>query len=124
MESVWELNEGFSPVIVRKFSESLAHIENEEPKPRKINFKIPMLTSLLFAPTTAFATANSADTFVKIYTTVMTIFDHGVVLLIIFAGASWMLGHRGKAIEYLMCIACGYLLALHAIDIRDFLKGL
>lgn len=66
----------------------------------------------------------SADTFGDIHQTVMTIFDGGVVLVIIFAGASWALGHRSKAIELLIGVCCGYLLARHAIDIRDYLKSI
>lgn len=66
----------------------------------------------------------SADTFGDIHHTVMKIFDGGVVLVIIFAGASWALGHRSKAIELLIGVCCGYLLARHAIDIRDYLKSI
>lgn len=74
-----------------------------------------------FALTPSFV---SADTFGDIHQTVMTIFDGGVVLVIIFAGASWALGHRSKAIELLIGVCCGYLLARHAIDIRDYLKSI
>lgn len=49
-------------------------------------------------------------------------FDAGVVLVIIFSGAAWALGHRTKAIEILIGACCGYILARHAVDIRDFLK--
>lgn len=79
------------------------------------------------ALTTPFALTPSivsADTFGDIHQTVMTIFDGGVVLVIIFAGASWALGHRSKAIELLIGVCCGYLLARHAIDIRDYLKSI
>lgn len=69
--------------------------------------------------------AASADaTFGNIHKAIMNFFDAGVVLVIIFAGASWALGHRSKAIEILIGCCCGYLLARHAIDIRDFLKGI
>lgn len=74
---------------------------------------------LLLSPTIAFA-----DTFGDIHETVMTLFDGGVVLIIIFAGAAWSLGHRSKAIELLIGVCCGYLLARHAVDIRDYLKGI
>jgi hypothetical protein len=46
----------------------------------------------------------------------------GVVLVIIFAGAAWSLGHRSKAIEILIGVCCGLILAQHAVDIRNFLK--
>ncbi|MGG2024193.1 thiamine-binding protein [Gottfriedia sp. S16(2024)] len=69
--------------------------------------------------------AASADaTFGNVHGALMKAFDAGVVLVIIFAGASWALGHRTKAIEIIIGVCCGYVLARHAIDIRDFLKGI
>jgi hypothetical protein len=62
--------------------------------------------------------------FGNVHKAVMNGFDAGVVLVIIFAGASWGLGHRTKAIEILIGVCCGYILARHAVDIRDFLKGI
>ncbi|NMH68631.1 glycosyltransferase [Bacillus sp. RO3] len=71
------------------------------------------------------AMAASADaTFGNVHGAIMNVFDAGVVLVIIFAGASWGLGHRTKAIEILIGVCCGYILARHAVDIRDFLKGI
>lgn len=67
---------------------------------------------------------DADKTFKDIYDAIMAIFDAGVVLVIIFAGAAWALGHRTKAIEIVIGVCCGYLLARHAIDIRDFLKGI
>jgi len=81
-------------------------------------------TTALVVPFTLTPILVSADTFGDIHNTVMTIFDGGVVLVIIFAGASWALGHRSKAIELLIGVCCGYLLARHAIDIRDYLKSI
>lgn len=78
---------------------------------------------LLVAPMSAFA-ATTDSTFKNVYEAVMNVFDAGVVLVIIFAGAAWTLGHRSKAIELLIGVCCGYLLARHAIDIRDFLKSI
>jgi hypothetical protein len=66
--------------------------------------------------------AGMDGAFGNIYEAIMKGFDAGVVLVIIFAGASWGLGHRTKAIEILIGVCCGYVLARHAIDIRDFLK--
>lgn len=74
-------------------------------------------------PLTTFA-AGADDTFSNIKDVVMAAFDAGVVLIIIFAGASWALGHRSKAIELLIGVCCGYTLARHAVDIRDFLKNI
>lgn len=62
--------------------------------------------------------------FGNIHNAIMQGFDAGVVLVIIFAGAAWGLGHRTKAIEILIGVCCGYILARHAVDIRDFLKGI
>mgnify|MGYP007112387178 CR=1 FL=1 len=78
---------------------------------------------VLIVPKAAFASAVNG-TFGNVYSAIMNMFDAGVVLVIIFAGASWALGHRPKAIEILIGVCCGYLLARHAIDIRDFLKGI
>ena len=82
-----------------------------------------LLPSFLLTPTLALAAETGSDaTFSNIFTAVMRIFDSATVLVIIFAGASWMLGHRSRAIELLIGACCGYLLAAHAVDIRDFLK--
>lgn len=97
-----------------------------EKKPKMNTFKLVSLsvpTMLLTTPVTAFA-ATAESTFKNVYDAVMNIFDAGVVIVIIFAGATWALGHRPKAIELLICASCGYLLARHAIDIRDFLKSI
>jgi hypothetical protein len=64
------------------------------------------------------------DTFGNVHGAIMKAFDAGVVLVIIFAGASWGLGHRSRAIELLISVCCGYLVARHAIDIRNFLQGI
>ncbi|QUW34621.1 glycosyltransferase (plasmid) [Bacillus cereus] len=78
---------------------------------------------LMILPKAAFAaTVNS--TFGNVHGAIMNAFDAGVVLVIIFSGASWALGHRTKALEILIGVSCGYILARHAIDIRDFLQGI
>lgn len=80
-------------------------------------------TLILMVPKTVLA-AGLEGSFGNIHAAVMNGVDAGVVLVIIFAGASWGLGHRTKAIEILIGVCCGYVLARHAIDIRDFLKGI
>lgn len=81
----------------------------------------PVLTLVL--PKVALAaTVNGA--FGNIHEALMNGFDNGVVIVLIFAGAIWGLGHRPKALELLISICCGYILARHAVDIRDFLKGI
>lgn len=74
----------------------------------------------LTVPTLAFA--SNDDTFQRIWKSLMTGLDYAATLIIVFVGVSWMLGHRGKAIELLIAVCCGFVLARHAVDIRDFLK--
>jgi hypothetical protein len=85
----------------------------------KVAIATGVMTIML--PLTTFA-SGADETFGNIHTAVMTAFDAGVVLIIIFAGASWALGHRSKAIELIIGVCCGYALARHAFDIRDLLK--
>lgn len=79
-------------------------------------------TTVILPKAVLAASANSA--FGNVHAAVLQGFDAGVVLVIMFAGASWGFGHRTKAIEILIGVSCGYILARHAIDIRDFLKGI
>ena len=64
----------------------------------------------------------AGETFLNLHSSIMNMFSAGVVLVIIFAGAAWALGHRGKALEVLTGCCCGFILATHAIDIRNFLS--
>ena len=122
MIDILSLKDVYSPVIVRK--PKTQEIKTKAPKSnRPFSLKVPALTAALLAPTTALA-AENGDTFVRVYDAVMNIVDHGVVLIIIFAGASWMFGHRSKGIELLISAAMGYIIIMHAVDIRDFLKEL
>lgn len=119
MDFINDLKDGFSPVALKKKEQKTITIRIDKRK-ASLSLKTAAIASpLLLTPTLAFA-----DTFGDIHSTVMTIFDGGVVLIIIFAGASWALGHRSKAIELLIGVCCGYLLARHAIDIRDYLKSI
>lgn len=112
----------YSPVVVRK--PKITKIKTEAPKSKRpFSLKIPAIMAAFLTPTTALA-AETGDTFVKVYNAAMNIVDHGIVLVIIFAGASWALGHRSKGIELLISAAIGYIIIMHAIDIRDFLKEL
>lgn len=76
---------------------------------------------LLLMPKIALG-ATVAGSFGNIHEVLMHGIDAGVVLVLMFGGCSWILGHRGKAIEVLMSVSCGYILCRHAIDIRDFLQ--
>lgn len=78
---------------------------------------------VLIVPKAVGATAIDG-TFGNVHSAIMNAFDAGVVLVIIFSGAAWGLGHRTKALEILIGVCCGYILARHAVDIRDFLKGI
>ena len=109
-----------------KFSEFMDGSYKEKKKDKSVVQTVKCITGavppvLLLIPKISLAAGvNSA--FGNIHGAVMSGFDAGVVLVIIFAGASWALGHRGKAIETVIGAGCGYLIARHAIDIRDFLK--
>jgi hypothetical protein len=72
-------------------------------------------------PKIAMAAAMDS-TFGNVHRAIMRAFDAGVVLVIIFAGAAWGLGHRTKGIEILIGVCCGYVLARHAVDIQQFLS--
>jgi type IV secretory pathway VirB2 component (pilin) len=72
---------------------------------------------LVFAST---AVGNGA--FDELYKVFMNIFDGGVVLALVICGGTWAFGWRTQAIERIIYIAAGYVLARHATDIRDFLK--
>jgi hypothetical protein len=78
---------------------------------------------VLTVPRSAFACIGNGA-FGNVHGAIMNGVDAGVVLVIIFAGAAWGLGHRTKAIEILIGVCCGYVLARHACDIRDFLKSI
>lgn len=81
---------------------------------------------ILLVPKSALAaTIASADqTFSNLWHAVMNIVDWIVVGVFVFGGVAWMFGHRPKALELIIGGSAGYILARHAIDIRDFLKQL
>lgn len=76
---------------------------------------------LLLMPKIALG-ATVSSSFGNIHGVLMNGIDAGTVLVILFCGCSWILGHRGKAIEGLLSLSCGYILCRHAVDIRDFLQ--
>ncbi len=101
-------------------------VRNETEVPNLDSAKIVKLGASMFAvmiPRTAVAATTNA-TFSNMWSAVMNIVDWIAVGVFIFAGVSWMFGHRTKALELLIGGASGYILARHAIDIRDFLRGL
>lgn len=82
--------------------------------------------ALVLIPKTALAatTATADQTFNHLWKAVMNIVDWLVVGVIVFAGIAWMFGHRSRSLELIIGASAGYILCRHAIDIRDFLKGL
>lgn len=81
---------------------------------------------LLLIPKSALAAtkATADQTFGNLWQAVMNIVDWIVVGVFVFGGVAWMFGHRTKALELIIGGSAGYILARHAIDIRDFLKKL
>ncbi|WP_251027019.1 glycosyltransferase [Bacillus sp. ISL-46] len=81
---------------------------------------------LLLVPKSALAAtkATADQTFGNLWSAVMNIVDWIVVGVFVFAGVAWMFGHRNKALELIIGGSAGYILARHAVDIRDFLKKL
>lgn len=81
---------------------------------------------LLLIPKSVFAatTATADVTFTNLWKAVMNIVDWIVVGVFVFGGIAWMFGHRPKALELIIGGSAGYILARHAVDIRDFLKTL
>lgn len=86
---------------------------------RVLTATAPVLITIL---PKAVAAATLDGPFGNIHEAIMNGVDAGVVIVIIFAGCCWGIGHRSKAIEILIGVCCGYILARHAVDIRDFLK--
>lgn len=113
--------------MAKTVSYSISEFMSGDYKAKKTDLKKVFIgtssLATLLLPKVTFAASVDA-TFGNIHGSIMNLFDAGVVLVIIFAGASWGLGHRTKAIEILIGVCCGYILARHAVDIRDFLKGI
>lgn len=124
MEEIFELKESFSPLIIRK--PQVVKIEGPAPKRWKIIApKVLSLTAILvLTPITVLATGGADTTFLNIHKAIMNILDYAAVVSFVFAGATWMFGNRTQALERIICASVGYLIAIHALDLRDFLKGL
>lgn len=94
----------------------------EKPKGKSFKHFYPILAGTVAATFPTMVLAADDDTFHRIWGTLMSGLDWAAALVIFFSGISWMLGHRTKAIELLIGVCCGFILARHAIDIRDMLK--
>lgn len=70
------------------------------------------------------ATTSGSMDFDQLYESLMALFDGGVVIMIMFCGCMWAFGHRSAAIERLIGVGAGYLLARHAVDIKNWLSGI
>lgn len=86
--------------------------------------KIGAGMALILIPKTALAAAETTTdkTFSGVWKAVMNCVDWIVVGVLVFSGVAWMFGHRQKSLELLIGACAGYILARHAIDIRDWLK--
>lgn len=95
----------------------------EKGKDRKVGGKsnkfYAVLSAALLTPTHVFA---ADDTFIRIRDMFITGADYLFTFVVIFAGASWMLGNRSKAIELIICAASGWLIISHADDLLAILK--
>lgn len=101
-------------------------IRNEYQEQNLNGLKTIRLGATIFAimiPQTTFA-ATADATFNNIWPAVMNIVDWIAVGVFTFSGVSWMFGHRSKSLEFLIGGAAGYILARHAVDLRNFLKTL
>ncbi|MEH6891867.1 glycosyltransferase [Bacillus sp. JJ864] len=112
----------FRSFIDQSYKKRVPKVKNTKDALKKV-FAATGSTLILILPKATLA-AGVNGTFGNVHKAIMNGFDAGVVLVIIFAGAAWSLGHRTKAIEILIGACCGYILARHAVDIRDFLKGI
>jgi hypothetical protein len=81
-------------------------------------------TYALAIPKYALAAGETDKVFGDIYPVVMDIIDWIVVGVFIMCGLKWMQGNRSNALELLLGGCIGYLICRHAIDIREFLKGI
>lgn len=77
--------------------------------------------SVVMIPKTILA-STGASAFGNMWSAVIGIVDWIAAGVFLFAGVTWMFGRQTKGIELIICGTTGYLLARHAIDIRDFLK--
>lgn len=86
--------------------------------------KATTMYTIIAIPKVALAAGvgTGADAFDDLYKVFMNIFDGGVVLALVICGGTWAFGWRTQAIERIIYIAAGYILARHAKDIRDFLQ--
>jgi hypothetical protein len=108
---------------VINFREFMAgNVSTVERKPSYIKpLVLTVAVNVILVPTIGYA-ASSEDAFVRIYDVMLNLADWMCAGTLSFAGGLWILGHRSKAIEYVISASAGYILIRHSLDIRDFLK--
>lgn len=67
---------------------------------------------------------SSASAFKEVLGAIFNVADYMCIGVIMYAGGSWMLGNRTKAIEHLVGGATGYLIVRNAPSLQMWLKGL
>lgn len=73
-----------------------------------------------FAPMASGVADPNPDGWAVLTKKVLWITDYLMDGVIVFAGLSWMFGHRTKAIELLISSGIGYVIVRHHEDIRNF----
>lgn len=79
--------------------------------------------SLLAVATTG-TKATGAVAFGDVIAVALNISDYLCIGVLIFAGASWMLGNRTKAMEHILGACSGYMIVRNAVNIQHWLRGL
>jgi len=69
-------------------------------------------SAVLLIPATVFA--ETGDAFYRITNAVYSVADYAFVLVVVFAGASWMFGNQTRMMKTLMGAAGGYYLLRNA----------
>jgi TrbC/VIRB2 pilin len=81
----------------------------------------------VLVPRSALAATNTTSgsmNFDDLYNSLMGLFDGAVIIMIMFCGCVWAFGNRGAAIERLIGVGAGYLLARKAVVIKNWLGGM
>lgn len=85
---------------------------------------ILMIPHSVMAEVTGRVNGGNTGEFIKLLKVAFDILDWGMIVVVIVSGLMWMFAHRTKGIELLLGGSIGYVIARHAIDIMEFLKGL
>ncbi|MGY3718645.1 glycosyltransferase [Sutcliffiella cohnii] len=119
------LNKRQDTLYFRRFCNEGDYIKKKDKEVYKKLAKATTMYFIIGTPKLVLASTTAAvgtGAFDDLYQVFMNIFDGGVVLALVICGGTWAFGWRTQAIERIIYIAAGYILARHATDIRDFLK--